>query len=212
MSSASPYPMAMFPLEQVVLPGEVVPLHIFEPRYRVLAAALRDGVIPEFGMAPITRGREVGGHDQRADVAVAVSIMSCEEFPDGRWSLVAAATRRLRIEGWLPDDPYPVAEVTDWPDQPSSTLTIEVDELLTAFRRLAEAMHRLDGRHDLRTVEFAADDPSRRLWQIIGAAGLGALDQLSLLEAAGTADRTRRATQLMNERAELLTALAEHDR
>ena len=58
---SEPYPLAMFPLEQPVLPGAVVPLHVFEPRYRALARDLEAAEEAEFGIVGITRGREVGG-------------------------------------------------------------------------------------------------------------------------------------------------------
>ena len=212
MSSASPYPLAMFPLEQVVLPGTAVPLHIFEPRYRVLARELRDATDPELAFAPITRGREVGGEDQRADVAVAASVMRIEEFPDGRWAMVAAATRRLRVRRWLPDDPYPRAEVVDWPDGAGPELDPKVDDLLEAFARLAEAIVRIDPRHDLRTARFDDDDPARRIWKIISAAHLGTLDMLTLLESPDPVSRAEEAVRLIAERTDLLTALADRDR
>ena len=56
--------MAMFPLGSVLLPGGVLALHVFEPRYRdmVRACLACDGPV-EFGQVLITRGREVGGGD-----------------------------------------------------------------------------------------------------------------------------------------------------
>ena len=62
------YELAMFPLESPVVPGQPVPLHIFEPRYRQLAADLQDRDDPEFGIVGIERGREVGGADVRTDL------------------------------------------------------------------------------------------------------------------------------------------------
>ena len=56
----------MFPLGAVLLPGEVLPLQVFEPRYRALVQdcfAAPDG--PRFGVVLIARGHEVGGGDER---------------------------------------------------------------------------------------------------------------------------------------------------
>ena len=60
--------LPMFPLGTVLLPGAVLPLHVFEPRYRQLVQDCLAGE-PEFGVVLIERGSEVGGGDQRATSA-----------------------------------------------------------------------------------------------------------------------------------------------
>ena len=107
----------MFPLGSVLLPGGVLPLHVFEPRYRQLVVdclAGRDE--PEFGVTLIERGCEVGGGDVRADVGAVARIARVDALDDGRYAVVAVGTRRIRVNAWLPDDPYPLADVDDWPD------------------------------------------------------------------------------------------------
>ena len=67
----------MFPLGNVVFPGELVPLRVFEQRYRRLVLdclARTDGA--EFGTALIERGSEVGGGDQRSSIATLVAIQT----------------------------------------------------------------------------------------------------------------------------------------
>ncbi len=202
----------MFPLESVVLPGAVVPLHIFEPRYRRLARDLANSTLAEFAMVPITRGREVGGDDQRSDIAVVARVLQAEEFPDGRWALVAAATRRVTVVEWLAEDPYPRASVLDRPDQPDGDPSEALGELVAAFRGLAATIHRVDPRHPLRSPGLDDDDPSRRIWQLIGSARLATLDELALLGCAGAHQRAVRATELIEERRDLLDALEGRDR
>ncbi|MGI9644583.1 MAG: LON peptidase substrate-binding domain-containing protein, partial [Ilumatobacteraceae bacterium] len=61
--------MAMFPLGMVLLPGGVLPLHVFEERYRrMIVDCLQTDGTPEFGQALITHGSEAGGGDERAMV------------------------------------------------------------------------------------------------------------------------------------------------
>ena len=59
--------LPMFPLGSVLLPGGVLPLHVFEPRYRqmVIDILAEDGT-PEFGQALLTHGWESGGGGVRA--------------------------------------------------------------------------------------------------------------------------------------------------
>lgn len=112
--------MPMFPLGSVLLPGGVLPLHVFEPRYRqlVVDCLADDSRPPEFGVTLIERGFEVGGGDQRSDVGTIARMVDVQALEDGRYAVAAVGLRRIRVDEWLPDDPYPRAYVSDWPDEP----------------------------------------------------------------------------------------------
>src|SRR5436190_21485028 len=107
--------MPMFPLGSVLMPSTFLPLHVFEPRYRALVHDCLAGE-GEFGVVLIARGSEVGGQDVRTDVGTVARIVPAQELPDGRWAIAAVGVRRARVVRWLPDGPYPMAEVEDWPD------------------------------------------------------------------------------------------------
>ncbi|MDL9945220.1 LON peptidase substrate-binding domain-containing protein [Gordonia sp. ABSL11-1] len=101
----------MFPLGTALLPGEPLPLRIFEPRYRqMLADCLDSG--PDggrFGVTLIARGHEVGGGDVRHDIGTFARIENVLAQPDGRASLTCTGAERFRVIEWLADDPYPRA-------------------------------------------------------------------------------------------------------
>ncbi len=101
----------MFPLGAVLFPSAVLPLHVFEPRYRALVEVCLAGA-PEFGVVLIERGSEVGGGDVRFDVGTVARIVEAAQLPDGRYVLATVGTQRIRVDAWLTDDPYPRAEVT----------------------------------------------------------------------------------------------------
>src|SRR5262249_59581225 len=107
--------LPMFPLGTVLLPGAVLPLHVFEPRYRTLLADCLAGE-PEFGVVLIERGHEVGGGDVRRSVGTVARILEVATMPDGRAAVVTVGTRRITVNEWLPEEPYPLADVDDWPD------------------------------------------------------------------------------------------------
>src|SRR5688572_1877568 len=109
--------MPMFPLGTVLVPSLALPLHVFEPRYRALVRDCLAGD-RELGVVLIERGSEVGGDDTRTDVGTVAQIVHAAELPDGRFALATVGVRRIRVEAWLPDDPYPIASVEDWPDPP----------------------------------------------------------------------------------------------
>jgi Lon protease-like protein len=100
----------MFPLGTVLFPYALLPLHVFEPRYRVMMReCLRTD--QEFGVVLIERGSEVGGGDARFGIGTLARIVRATELDDGRYAVTAVGLRRLRVEEWLDDDPYPQANV-----------------------------------------------------------------------------------------------------
>lgn len=193
----------MFPLESVLLPGMVLPLHIFEDRYRALARACVDGD-GEFGVVLIERGSEVGGGDVRSPVGTIAQVVQAEELADGRWAMVALGVRRARVDRWLEDAPYPLAEVSDWPDvvpeQGSAADAALRDvygegcDLLRRALGLAAELGQLPGS----PVEVAAD-PVIGSYHLSILAPFGSLDRQRLLCAEGPSERLALATALLHE-------------
>lgn len=128
--------LPMFPLGNVLVPHALLPLHVFEPRYRALVRDVLDGD-RQFGVVLIDRGHEVGGGDVRSDLGTLAQVLEAEEFDDGRWAVVSAGLRRLRVVEWLDDDPYPRAVVEELPDGvPGPDAHQLRDEVAVRLRRL----------------------------------------------------------------------------
>jgi Lon protease-like protein len=109
----------LFPLHQVLCPGIVLPLHIFEDRYRAMTRHCLDTGEP-FGVVLIRDGREVGtkGIATLAGVGAFAEIREAGRYPDGRYDVLAAATGRFAIESVdAQREPYLVAEVTPLDDE-----------------------------------------------------------------------------------------------
>src|SRR5690349_24215943 len=113
----------MFPLEVAMLPGEELPLRIFEPRYTEMISHCLAGE-PEFGVVLIEAGREVGGGDARSDVGVLARIVEHADMGSGRYRLKCVLGERIRIVEWLPDNPYPRAVIEVWPDEPGEAVDV----------------------------------------------------------------------------------------
>jgi uncharacterized protein len=127
----------MFPLGSVLLPGAVMPLHVFEPRYLALVRDCLEAEDHEFGVVLISRGSEVGGGDQRTMVGTIARMVQVAELDGGRYAMVCIGTRRIRVVAWLPDDPYPLADVDDWLDDETGAdeLSQRIDQLAARVRR-----------------------------------------------------------------------------
>jgi Lon protease-like protein len=195
----------MFPLGTVLMPAQLLPLHIFEPRYRELMHRLTaPGTRPELGVVLIERGREVGGGDQRAGTGTLARLLQHQQLPDGRWLALLAGTGRVRVVRWLPDDPFPQAEVEDLPDDacaPAETeALVEAEQLVREAMMLAAEL----GEPGLPARLHLVDDPALRLWQLCAAAPLGPLDRQRLLEAP----RPARLAALISETAAIKQMLA----
>ena len=109
----------LFPLHQVLCPGIVLPLHIFEDRYRAMTRHCLDTGQP-FGVVLIRDGREVGtkGIATLAGVGAFAEIREAGRYPDGRYDLLAAATGRFAIDSVdAQREPYLVADVTPLDDE-----------------------------------------------------------------------------------------------
>jgi Lon protease-like protein len=172
----------MFPLGTVLFPTAVLPLHVFEPRYR---AMVRDCLAAEreMGVVLIERGSEVGGDDVRSDLGTVAHIVQAEELPDGRWGLVAVGARRLRVVQWLPDDPYPVAEVEDWPDpEPQPGYGEQAAAVAARLRQVLALAAEAGDRTVPATLELS-DDPVLAVLQAAAVGPFGPLDRQRLLAA-----------------------------
>jgi uncharacterized protein len=109
----------LFPLHQVLCPGIVLPLHIFEDRYRAMTRHCLDTGEP-FGVVLIRDGREIGtkGVATLAGVGAFAEIREAGRYPDGRYDVLAAATGRFAIDSVdAQREPYLVAEVTPLDDE-----------------------------------------------------------------------------------------------
>lgn len=110
--SLTPYEreIPLFPLQVVLFPGGVLPLHIFEPRYREMVTYCLD-TDSEFGVVLINEGTETGGAAGPYRVGTATRILDVSHLPDGRMNIVTAGEYRFEILDVQDELPYLVAQV-----------------------------------------------------------------------------------------------------
>ncbi|OMC18528.1 LON peptidase substrate-binding domain-containing protein [Mycobacterium colombiense] len=188
-----PSELAMFPLESALLPDQDLPLRIFEPRYGALVRHCMDTGDP-FGVVLISRGREVGGGDARCDVGVLSRIIECVDQGGGRYVLNCRTGDRIRVSEWLPDDPYPRATITPWPDEPGDAVTdvqlLDVeDRAMALFERIAQARDiKLPGREVI-LGDDRGGPAGKRLFALASRIPIGTADRYSVLSAPSAAAR-----------------------
>ena len=150
----------LFPLELVALPAELVPLHIFEERYKAMVEHCLEEE-SEFGIVWLSDDglRPVGCACEIAEVL--------ERLDDGRINLVARGTRAFRIESRQDDLPYPAATVEfleDRPEDPDEEVAetarrayAELVEEATTRELSAEELDEMSAYDMAATVEFGLD-------------------------------------------------------
>jgi uncharacterized protein len=200
--------LPLFPLGTVLFPGLVMPLHIFEDRYRVLVRnlmALPDGTPREFGVVAIRRGLEVGEGAEVSlyDVGCTAEVRQVTEHDDGRFDLVTVGRRRFEIAEIVEEgQPYLRAHVRYLPE--TSDNAADADRLgpgvLAAFRTYLKLI-RTDGAD---IAEQLPEDPQVLSHLVAATAMLTVADRQHLLATPDTAGRLRSELNLLHREIGLL--------
>ena len=198
--------MPMFPLGSVLFPSMPLTLRIFEERYLKLLGDLMSSDTPEFGVVLVSRGSEVGGGDQRMTIGTVASVTeigTTDEF----LGLESFGSRRFRVNDWLPDDPYPIAEIDFIPDliwedslMPARVhLESQVRTLLSLASEFGELVFDAD-------IELS-DDPMSAAWQLAGILPIGELDRFDLLSSQSAEELLARAYSIATSGIETVRAM-----
>jgi len=137
--------LPLFPLGAVLYPGMVLPLHIFEERYRRLVRDLLGRPDPRrFGVIAIRKGRETGveGVHSLYEIGCTAALRRVEELPDGRFDIVTVGTQRFRLLALDDHLPYLQGEVeplTEDPVDPGAAAPL-VRAVQVAFRAYLDAL------------------------------------------------------------------------
>jgi Lon protease-like protein len=133
-------------------------------------------------------------------------VVEATELADGRCGLVAVGTTRFRVVRWLPDDPFPQAEVEDLrepaPGPDAKALRADAESVLRRTLALRTELGELAAPA---TVALA-EDVSTAAFQMAALAPVGPADAQRVLEAATPEERLRTMVRLLTEEAEVLEA------
>jgi hypothetical protein len=143
--------LGLFPLGATLLPGQLLPLHVFEPRYRELVSDLVTGSFaagtgasrrgPRFGVVAIRSGSEVGADDlpRLHGVGCVAELLEVQQHADGTSDVVAVGRERFRLLGLDPGagTSYLTGRVS-WLEEPLGPtppgLAAEVRDLFARYR------------------------------------------------------------------------------
>ena len=196
----------------MLFPGLVLPLHIFEERYRVLVRTLvelPEGTRRRFGVVAIRRGWEVGedGVSALHEVGCAAELRRVSRYPDGRFDIVTVGTDRFRLRSVDRESrPYLVGSV-DWlPAEPAPADLAGLAAAVGAvFAEYVAAAAGLQGR-PTEQAELP-DDPVELAYAVAAAAVLTLEDRQALLAAETTRARLRAELRLLKRETTMVRRL-----
>jgi Lon protease-like protein len=196
----------------------VLPLHIFEPRYRQLVEellAIPDEEEREFGIVAVRDGRDIArdGIDAIFPVGTATILRQVERLGDGRFDIVTTGTRRFRVLGLDASEPLLRADVEfldDITDPVDAVLAAQVSRRFLDYRaalggQVAGAMDPED--QDVEDADLP-EDPTVLSYLVTAAMMLPTEERQGLLSAATTGERLLLARALLGRETALISMLS----
>jgi Lon protease-like protein len=202
--------LPLFPLTTVLFPEMLLPLHIFEPRYRLLVRRSMDEDRP-FGVVLIRSGQDVGGNAEPHSIGTEAKIMAFSPLSDGRSYIVVRGGRRFAIEEAIPDtEPYLVGRVRYLEEQEGDDAQERAAVAVEAYGQYIVAVMAVtdDARGDRAIVdEMASALPREAAYRIAASLAVDASERQRLLELPSDADRLDAEKNLLERETMLLRDL-----
>ncbi len=189
----------LFPLQVVLFPGGLLPLHIFEPRYRTMVKFCLEHE-SEFGVVLIREGEEVDEAAVPHEVGTAVRILRVEHLEEGRMYIITAGEYRFQILEVLEHHSYLTGHIRmlDDPDAEtesvSKSLSIGTEELYKAYEALSSRLI-----FGWQPPEERPEDPRELAYQIATRLRISLEEKQSLLETIPLAKLLTRETEILTD-------------
>jgi len=188
--------LPLFPLPVVLFPGVQIPLHIFEPRYRLMLADCLAGD-RRFGLVycpPGTAERAL----PPGQVGCVAQIDAAEELPDGRSNIAVTGDERFALLGFVESShPYHMGEVADYRDvpEPQAILTELAERVRDAFERVARAVTTIA--NESGPLPTLPDDPALVAFRVASLIDIELPARQQLLASRSASERLRDMSTLL---------------
>jgi Lon protease-like protein len=184
----------LFPLPLVLLPNELLPLHIFEERYRKM---LRDVEAADhlFGVTLFEPTESITDRPATGTIGCVAEVREVETLPDGRSNIIVIGLARYQLIDYVDaGEPYLVGDVEFFEDEPEDAADLEplAGEVYELFGRMAQAAFKISGSRGT-LPEIRRADPEELSFLITAAFNFNNEKKYALLEMPST---TERLTQL----------------
>jgi Lon protease-like protein len=188
--------LPIFPLPgAVLLPHALVPLHIFEPRYRKMTRDCADG-LRALALANIPDDAAAAEKPPRVLPIVGVGVLArVDALPDGRFNIVLRGTLRARIEEELDSvEPYRLVRATPLESRAGPSAPAKANDLKRVVLALSAAL-RTEESKALAQVAARAADPGDLADIVAGALLASPPERQAILDALDVEERLDVVTQ-----------------
>ncbi len=191
--------LPIFSLNTVLFPGMPLPLHVFEPRYRLMMQrAMESDKL--FGVALMSEGTEGFKNTRPVPVGCAARILQLARLPDGRLNIQSEGTRRFQIHALREEDEYLVAEI-EWLDDDALN-DDEREQVRARTREVGGALRRYlslvapGSQRALKEMEMPTDAAELSHWVAV-LLSISNTQKQELLETTSTLQRLEHELRLL---------------
>ncbi len=191
--------LPIFPLPLVMLPNELLPLHIFEDRYRqMLKDVEKEGNF--FGVTLFDPQESFIEKPATGTVGCVAEIRESETLPDGRSNILTLGLVRFRLIDYVDaGEPYLVCNIEVFEDDKENPKELDPlsNEVFALFERMANAAFKMSGnRGSLPEIQRA--DPEALSFLVTAAFNFENEKKYRLLEMTSTLERLRELKEVLN--------------
>jgi Lon protease-like protein len=191
--------LPIFPLPLVMLPNEIVPLHIFEERYRQMLKDIeRSGSL--FGITLFEPQDDLPDRPAPGTVGCVAEIRESELLEDGRSNIVTIGIIRYRLTDYIDaGTPYFTGEVEFFEDEHEDATALEplAEEVFVLFERVAKAAFKMGGSRG-RFPEVQRTDPESLSFLVTAAFSFDNERKYRLLEMTSTTERLTELKEILD--------------
>ncbi|CAN5533799.1 LON peptidase substrate-binding domain-containing protein [soil metagenome] len=202
--------LPQFPLPLVLLPNELLPLHIFEDQYQKMLADVEAGN-RLFGITLFNTTESYIARPPIGAVGCVAEVREVQSLPDGRSNVITIGLIRYRLIEYIDlGDPYLVADVDFFEDEREDALSLNplADEVFALFKRIARAAHKLSGERGA-FPDIPQAEPEQLSFLVTAAFNLDSELKYELLETRSTIERLERLRTILLQTVEKMEANAE---
>jgi Lon protease-like protein len=192
--------LPLFPLPLVLLPNELLPLHIFEPRYRQM---LKDIGLEKnlFGVTYFNQEESLAEKPPVDTIGCVAEVREIQNLPDGRSNILSIGVIRYRLLDYVETgDPYLVGDFEFFEDDEEDALVLQPlsDEVFRLFKRIAKAAHKLSGERG-RFPDIPQAEPQALSFLVTAAFNFEPEMKYKMIETRSTIERLERLREILKQ-------------
>ncbi len=192
--------LPLFPLPLVMLPNEILPLHIFEDRYQQMLKDV-EATNKMFGVLLFEPVEDFIERPSTGTIGCVAEIRDTDMLDDGRANIVTLGVVRFRLIDYIDDgEPYLVGDIEYFEDEDTDDIETEplADEVFDLFQRIAKAAFKMSGGRG-RLPDIHRGDAEQLSFLVTAAFNFENELKYELLKMTSTAERLEKLRDILKK-------------